>query len=90
MKIVKTDLRFKDLGTKPFAIDTPPEHIQLHSVCVILGKRGSGKSFFASNLMHWLDFDRILIISPTYESNYAQFRRLGVARRRAYFTPDDS
>ena len=88
MKIVKTDLQFKDLGTKPFAIHTPSEHIQLHSVCVILGKRGSGKSFFASNLMHWLDFNRICIISPTYESNYAQFRRLGVAEDDI-FNPDD-
>ena len=71
MKIVKTNLKFKDLGTAPFAIETPPIHIKLACVCVVLGKRQSGKSFFISNLMDWLDFDRILIISPTYESNYA-------------------
>jgi len=35
-----------------------------------------------------LDFDRILIISPTYESNYAQFKRLGVAQDDI-FDPDD-
>jgi hypothetical protein len=88
MKIVKTDLKFKDLGTKPFAIDTPPEHIKLHSVCLMVGKRGSGKSFLASNLLDWLDFDRILIVSPTFESNYAQFKRLGVAQDDL-FDPDD-
>ena len=88
MKIVKTNLKFKDLGTAPFAIETPPEHIKLHTVCLLVGKRGSGKSFFASNLLDWLDFDRILIISPTYESNYAQFKRLGVAQDDI-FDPDD-
>ena len=80
MKIVKTNLKFKDLGTAPFAIETPPMHIKLACICVVLGKRAAGKSFFISNLMDWLDFDRILIISPTYESNYAQFKRLGVAQ----------
>ena len=89
MKIVKTNLKFKDLGTAPFAIETPPEHIKLHTVCLLVGKRGSGKSFFASNLLDWLDFDRILIISPTYESNYAQFKRLGVAQDDI-FDPDDT
>ena len=88
MKIVKTNLKFKDLGTAPFAIETPPIHIKLACVCVVLGKRQSGKSFFISNLMDWLDFDRILIISPTYESNYAQFKRLGVAQDDI-FDPDD-
>lgn len=88
MKIVKTDLKFKDLGTKPFAIETPPEHIKLHSVCLLVGKRGSGKSFLASNLLDWLDFDRIIIVSPTYESNYAQFKRLGVDKDDI-FDPDD-
>ena len=88
MKIVKTNLKFKDLDTAPFAIETSPEHIKLHTVCVVLGKRAAGKSFFVSNLMAWLEFDRILIISPTYESNYAQFRRLGVAQDDI-FDPDD-
>ena len=88
MKIVKTNLKFKDLGTAPFAIETPPMHIKLACICVVLGKRAAGKSFFISNLMDWLDFDRILIISPTYESNYAQFKRLGVARDDI-FDPDD-
>ena len=88
MKIVKTNLKFKDLGTKPFAIETAPEHIKLHSVSLLVGKRGSGKSFFASNLLDWLDFDRIIIVSPTYDSNYAQFKRLGVAKEDI-FDPDD-
>ena len=66
MKIVKTGLKFKDLGTAPFAIETPPEHIKLHTVCVVLGKRAAGKSFFVSNLMAWLEFDRILKIDTIF------------------------
>ena len=89
MKLVKTDLKFKDLGTAAFAIETPPEHIKLHSLLLCVGKSKSGKSFFASNLMDWLEFDRILIISPTYESNYAQFKRLGVAKEDI-FNPEDA
>ena len=66
-----------------------PPNTSSSTLCVCwLGKEGQGKSFFASNLLDWLDFDRILIISPTYESNYAQFKRLGVAQDDI-FDPDD-
>lgn len=82
MKSVKTGLKFTHLGTSPFAIDTPKEHIKLHTITLAVGKRGSGKSFFIANLLNWLKFDRILIVSPTFESNYSQFKRLGVS-------PDD-
>ena len=64
MKIVKTNLKFKDLGTKPFAIETPPEHIKLNCVALMVAKRGMGKTFFTSNLLDWLKFDRIIIGAP--------------------------
>ena len=88
MKIVKTKLKFSDLGTAPFAIETAPEHIKLHTITLAVGKRGSGKSYFISNLLNWLNFDRILIISPTFESNYSQFKKLGV-EPNDIFDPDD-
>ena len=88
MKIVKTKLKFSDLGTAPFAIETAPEHIKLHTITLAVGKRGSGKSYFISNLLNWLNFDRILIISPTFESNYSQFKKLGV-EPGDIFDPDD-
>jgi hypothetical protein len=88
MKIVKTKLKFSDLGTAPFAIETAPEHIRLHTITLAVGKRGSGKSYFISNLLNWLEFDRILIISPTFQSNYSQFKKLGV-QPNDIFDPDD-
>lgn len=78
MRLKKTQLKFKDLGTAPFAIETSPEHIRLHTITLAVGKRGSGKSFFSSNLLGWLPIDRTIIVSPTYESNYGQFKHLGI------------
>ena len=53
-----------------------------------VGKRGSGKSYFISNLLTWLNFDRILLISPTFESNYSQFKHLNIDPNDI-FDPDD-
>jgi hypothetical protein len=88
MKVIKTKLKFTDLGTAPFVVETAPEHIKLHTITLAVGKRGSGKSYFISNLLNWLKFDRILIISPTFESNYSQFKKLGV-EAHDIFDPDD-
>jgi len=88
MNTESTGLQFKELGTQPFSIETPAKHIKLHCVLLAVAKRGSGKSFFISNLLHWLDFSRISIISPTFESNYQQFKSLGV-KGQDIFDPDD-
>ncbi len=88
MRLKKTQLKFKDLGTAPFAIETSPEHIKLHSICLAVGKRGSGKSFFIANLLGWLPIDRTIIVSPTYESNFSQFKHLNIAREDI-LDPDD-
>ena len=88
MKLVKTDLKFKDLGTAPFAIETPPEHIKLHTVTILCGKRGSGKDYLATHLINWLDFDMCIIISPSYDSNFNQYKHLPVQAEHV-FDPDD-
>ena len=88
MKTVSTNLKYKNLGTAPFAIETTKEHIKLHCVLLAVAKRGSGKSYFISNLLKWLDFDRIIIVSPTFESNAAQFKHLGV-HSEDVLDPDD-
>jgi len=88
MRLKKTQLKFKDLGTAPFAIETSPEHIRLHTITLACGKRGSGKSYFLSNLLSWLGFDRIIIVSPTYESNFSQFAHLGI-QDEDKLDPDD-
>ena len=88
MKTVGTNLKYQNLGTTPFAIETSKEHIKLHCVLLAVAKRGSGKSYFISNLLKWLDFDRIIIVSPTFESNIAQFKHLNIDPKDV-LDPDD-
>ena len=67
------NLKFKDLGNDAFSVPTPPEHISLNSVILLVAKKQSGKTFFASNLMNQLKqvkaCDRIFVISDTFNSN---------------------
>ena len=88
MKLVPTKLKLCDVGTNPFCIETKEEQIKLHTITLAIGKRGSGKSYFISNLMKWLNFDRILMISPTFESNFGQFKHLNI-NPDDVFDPDD-
>eukprot|EP00965_Chrysotila_dentata_P023205 769278-Pleurochrysis_carterae.AAC.1 len=51
-----------------FAYETGPHALKLHQVCVVVGKRGAGKTVAAVNLMassRMFSFDRIFIVSPT-------------------------
>ena len=89
MKLVDTKLKFCELGTNAFCIETKEEQIKLHTITLAIGKRGAGKSYFISNLMTWLNFDRILLISPTAESNYSQFKHLNIDPNDI-FDPDDA
>jgi len=56
-----------------FTIETEKDFIKLHTLMVVAGKRGSGKSLALSNFLkvckekHY--FDLILLVSPTYNSN---------------------
>jgi hypothetical protein len=88
MKLVDTNLKMCDVGTDPFCVDTDEEHIKLHSITLAVAKRGSGKSYFLSNLLKWLKFDRILVVSPTFESNFTQFKHLNI-RPEDVLDPDD-
>jgi len=89
MKLDKIkNITFISPGTNPFALETKPEHIKLHSLCIVCGKRGSGKSYFVSNLLKWCEFDIVLIISPTVDSNYSQFKHLNIQPNHV-FDPDD-
>lgn len=86
MKLVQTELKFSKAGTAPFAIETAPEHIKLHTVMLLVGKRGSGKTFLASHLLRWLGFDKIILVSPTFESNQSQLKGLPITDN---LDPDD-
>lgn len=60
-------------STKAFNIETPPDLMKMHTVLVVSGKRGSGKSVAVMNLLKKLqeakNLDRVFIISPTIYSN---------------------
>lgn len=64
---------FKLPSKTAFTIDTADDFIKLHAVAIFSGKRGAGKSVALANLlkvaMDRSYFDRIFIITPTYNSN---------------------
>ena len=71
-------IQFKDLGNKAFPIETPVEQINLHAVLLAVAKPRSGKTFFISNLLSMLPFDRILIVSSTFDSNKKMMENLNI------------
>ena len=78
------NLKFKDLGNDAFSVSTPTEHISLNSVILLVAKKQSGKTFFASNLMNQLKqvkaCDRIFVISDTFNSNKKMMEHLNIDR----------
>ena len=56
-----------------FTIDTPPDIPKLHTLMLVSGKRGGGKSVATVNFVKKLQdlelLDRVLLITPTYHSN---------------------
>ena len=69
INLIKTKLPAKSA----FTIDTDPDFIKLHTLMVLNGKRGGGKTVALCNLLaeakrkHYLD--RVFVITPTYNSN---------------------
>ena len=62
-----------------------PEHIpKLHSLMILNGRRNAGKTTAISNYLHILKqnklIDRILVITPTYDSNRKNWEELGISR----------
>ena len=68
-----------------FAIDTPPDINKLHCLMLLSGKRGGGKSVAVASYVKKLrDLDlmqRVLLITPTYNSNKEIFCAFEVKRR---------
>jgi len=71
-------IQYKDLGNAGFPIETPPDHIRLHSVMLAVAKPRSGKTFFITNLLRMMPFDRIIIVSSTFESNKKMMANLNI------------
>ena len=89
------NLKFKDLGNDAFSVSTPTEHISLNSVILLVAKKQSGKTFFASNLMNRLKqvkaCDRIFVISDTFNSNKKNKKMMEHLdiKREDIFSPND-
>lgn len=72
-----------------------PEHIpKLHSLMILNGRRNAGKTTAISNYLHILKnnklLDRILVITPTYESNKKNWEALGIPREDVIEPTKDS
>lgn len=75
--------------SKAFAYETPPNCPKAHQNCLVIGKRGSGKSVSAVNLIEMMKYDRVFIISPTMASNKDLMERLNVDEADVFEDPDD-
>tara|TARA_R110000824_G_scaffold25396_1_gene88512 strand:+ start:163 stop:1083 length:921 start_codon:yes stop_codon:yes gene_type:complete len=56
-----------------FQIETDPDFMKLHCLCLLSGRRGGGKSVAVANLIRLAKdkgyFDKVWLITPTYYSN---------------------
>jgi hypothetical protein len=62
-----------------------PDHIpKLHTLMILNGRRNAGKTTAITNYLHILKkeklIDRVIVITPTYDSNKANWEALGIAR----------
>ena len=71
-----------------FAFETDDMMFKSHQSCLVIGKRGSGKSVIAVNIIERMKYDRIFIVSPTIQSNKALLDRLRIDPDDIY-DPDD-
>jgi len=81
--------------TSPFSIETDDHLPKLHQLLVANGKRGSGKSLAITNLLRmykeqFKDDLRIIVVSPTFGSNYAILKDLNIKKEDVFDEPDDN
>ena len=81
------------LTNSAFKIETMDYLPKLHQNMLFVGKRGSGKSVASTNLLRMLketgSMDRILVISPTFNSNKALMKKLNIHESDIFNDPDD-
>lgn len=71
------------------AYETHPDLYVMHQVCVIVGKRQSGKTTAVVSLLEQLKYDRIILVSPTMKSNKELLDRLKIAAGDIFEDCDD-
>lgn len=74
---------------KAFAYSTPPEMPKGHMVSIACGKRGAGKSVAVTNMVKMLNYDRVLVISPTFNSNSVIMKDLNIDPEDVFEDADD-
>ena len=95
MKIEKKSepkAKMKVINGSAFAIETAPHLPKLHQACVVVAKRGGGKTTAVSNLLRMYKetgaMDRILIVSPTFLSNKKLLEHLDIDENDVFDDPD--
>jgi hypothetical protein len=80
-------------GSTAFQTETAPHLPRLPIMCLANGKRGSGKSTAVTNLLRMYKetgtMDRILIISPTFNSNKKLMADLDIKEEDVFSDPDE-
>ena len=74
MKVKKLNKYKTELPAKgAFTIETEPDFLKLHTLCLASGRKGGGKSVAIANLVKKAKdkgyYDKIYLITPTYYSN---------------------
>lgn len=70
--------------------DTHPDMYKMHQVCVIVGKRQSGKTTALVSLLEQMKYDRIIMVSPTMKSNHEILDRLKIDPSDIFEDCDDA
>jgi len=70
MKVLKyNNLDIKVPKGNAFAHETPPLLPKCHGNFIVNAKRGSGKTVATSNLVKMMNYDKIIMVSPSIKSN---------------------
>lgn len=74
---------------KAFAYETHPMMPKGHVNCIIVGARGQGKTVAMVNFVERMPYHKVMIISPTMNSNRDIMRRLKIQPDDVYDPEDD-
>ena len=72
------------------AYETHPDLPVMHQVCVVVGKRQSGKTTAMVSFIEQMRYDRVLIVSPTMKSNKEILSRLKIDEGDIFEDCDDT
>jgi hypothetical protein len=86
---MKNGLKIVPSKGDAFPYETHPDMIKVHTCLVAVAKRGGSKTTSLVNLMEKLPFNKIFILSPTYNSNLDLMKRLNVEPGDIYEDPND-